>query len=550
MKLKNRFKAIRSGVLCALALCFLFAVYAPLELYLGSQADFWFGFPTITGYCLILFAILFIPTVIILFILRLLGKTPYSVALVILFSALISVYVQGTFFTGALPSLDGTAINWGAYTLERIKSYAVIAILLISSTVLIIKFRKVFLKSVMIISGGLFAILTITLVSLVMTTDIENKSGYLQPTDKDMFEYSSDQNLIVFVTDAVDNEVFIDTLKKNPEFSDTFDDFTYYSDALAGYPFTRDSLALMLSGQWNENEQAFKTYADEAYKSSPLLTKLRADNYQIGVYNKNIISFRADEFDGVIENQISIEPYFKNVQSALTLVTKMAAIRYAPWDLKQFGYDTAEYCGLIKQLPEVEYGDIKYSDPSFYQEIKNKNPITVTDDKCARIIHIEGAHVPLRWDKNVNYTKNASYQSNMEATLTICAKYLERLKESGVYDNSVIVILGDHGFHETSSDLLERMNPALMIKGIGAKGEAMTECKTPVSYEQLTNAFCGLLDKKELSELFPENAYPNGRRFLKYWYLKEDTMYEYKVTGHASDISSMKETGTVYKLEQ
>ena len=550
MKLKNRFKAIRSGVLCALALCFLFAVYAPLELYLGSQADFWFGFPTITGYCLILFAILFIPTVIILFILRLLGKTPYSVALVILFSALISVYVQGTFFTGALPSLDGTAINWGAYTLERIKSYAVIAILLIASTVLIIKFRKVFLKSVMIISGGLFAMLTITLVSLVMTTDIENKSGYLQPTDKDMFEYSSDQNLIVFVTDAVDNEVFIDTLKKNPEFSDTFDDFTYYSDALAGYPFTRDSLALMLSGQWNENEQAFKTYADGAYKSSPLLTKLRADNYQIGVYNKNIISFRADEFDGVIENQISIEPYFKNVSSALTLVTKMAAIRYAPWDLKQFGYDTSEYCGLIKQLPEVEYGDIKHSDPSFYQEIKNENPITVTDDKCARIIHIEGAHVPLRWDKNVNYTKNGTYQGNMEATLTICAKYLERLKESGVYDNSVIVILGDHGFHETSDNLLERMNPALMIKGIGAKGEAMTECKTPVSYEQLTNAFCGLLDKKELSELFPENAYPNGRRLLKYWYLKEDTMYEYKVTGHASDISSMKETGTVYKLEQ
>lgn len=543
--MKKKLSGFWVGGILSAALAFLLAVYAPLELFLGNQADFWFDLPTFLPRVILLFVILTVLGIAAFALLRLWGRLPYSIGLALGFTALLGCYIQGSFLAADLPPLDGTTVDWNADPLARGLSVAVFAVLLAAAVFLMIKFRGLFKKVVWIGSAGLTAMLVLTLATLLMTTPLTDKAGYLQPTDHHAFQYSGDTNLIVLVVDAVDSGAFQDALAANPEFADTFDDFTYYDDALAAYPFTRNSLPMIFTGQWYENKTAYDEYVTDAFQNSPLMEKLTEENYAIGLYNNGEIHLDADAFEGVFENQIKVRSYFSSYRASFKLIAKMAAIRYAPWDLKRFGYDAAEYAAAVERLSDTGYDPVQKENAAFYSSIKETNPITVTEEKCARFIHIEGAHVPYQYDKEVNVIENGTYLQNIEATITICDTYLDRLKESGVYDNSVIVILGDHGFDEAGR-LEGRMHPAVLIKGIGETGEEMAVNRTPISYEQLAEAFVDLLEGASSSEVFPADAYPEGRRMLLYWYLYEDFMDEYYARGRADEIELFERTDPNY----
>ena len=550
MKFKKRFKGISAGILLSVALSFLLSFYAPIELFVGSQSDFWFGLEPILLVSAMLFGICTGIGIVLFVLLRLIGKWPYRIVLAIGFTVLIVCYIQGNFLVSDLPPLDGTAVDWGAYPAQRFTSIGLLVGIFLILIFLMIKFKKLFQNIVSWGSAGLTAMLAITLTTLVLSTPITDKEGFLKPTDHNDLQYSTQQNLIVLVTDAVDSNEFLDALNANPEFSDTFDDFTYFDDALAGYPFTRNALPLLLTGEWYENNSTFEQYLSSAFTASPLMQKLREEDYKIGLYNTGELTFDAATYDGVFENQINVTPSFESNTAAFTLVAKMTAIRYAPWDLKDFGYDAVAYADSIRRLPDDKYGDVKKKNTVFYSALKDKNAITLTENKCARILHIEGAHVPFIYDKEVNVIENGTYRDNLEATLTICDTFLTRLKESGVYDNSVIVILGDHGFNNTgNTGMGYRMHPTLMIKGIGETGEQMKMDSTPISYEQLSRAFVSLLNKTPTADVFPENTYPDGRRFIGYWYSHEDAMEEYLVTGKADEVDKLQTTGKQYHLK-
>ena len=153
--------------------------------------------------------------------------------------------------------------------------------------------------------------------------------------------------------------------------------------------------------------------------------------------------------------------------------------------------------------------------------------------------------------KNVNIIENGTYRNNIEATLTVCDAFLKALKDSGVYDHSAVVILGDHGFNNSGKEGMGyRMHPALLVKGIGEKGDEMKRDDTPISYEQLSAALTKVTDGASADELFDENAYPDGRRFIGYWYSYEHSMEEYLVTGRADEVEKMTPTGKQYLLEK
>lgn len=547
---KKKWKVLSAGLVLSAALSFLLTVYAPLELFMGSQSDFWFTHKQLGLSAGILFGILTLLGCLCFFLLRLWGRTPYAVGLGVGFALLLAAYIQGTFLTGALPAMDGTEVDWNSQPLQRWISIGLIVGCLALCLLMTLKKRKLFRRIVLWGSAGLTAMLAITLFTLLLTTPITEKENRLVPTGYKDMEYSTDTNLIVLIIDAVDSNALQAELEKDPEAREALKDFTYFEDALAGYPFTRNSLPLMLTGQWFENETDFDSYVNDAFAASPLMHKLTQENYRIGLYNTGELYFDAENYAGVFENQLDLSPRFTSLRASFKLIGKMAAVRYAPWDLKYLGYDVMDYAPAIRLLPTNEYGEVKKKNTDFYAALCKEDALTLTTDKCARILHIEGGHVPFQYNKEVQVVEEGSYAGNLQATLTICRTLIRRLKESGVYDNSAIVILADHGFAEGADDFPPRMHPALMIKGIGETGEQMQTDDTPLSYEQLSAAFAALLDKTPAADLFPENAYPDGRRFIGYWYLSEHAMAEYHATGKADETHLMTTTGTRYLTEK
>lgn len=86
-----------------------------------------------------------------------------------------------------------------------------------------------------------------------------------------------------------------------------------------------------------------------------------------------------------------------------------------------------------------------YDNEVFYNAVKNSE-MTKTDDKTFKFIHIWGAHVPFVFDKDMNRIEDGTYAQNVEACMTMTDAYLKKLKENGVYDNSVIIVMADHGY--------------------------------------------------------------------------------------------------------
>ena len=53
----DRWKVAAPGLLAAFAVCFIFFIYAPLELYVTNQTEFWFDFYDLIPLCLLMFAL-------------------------------------------------------------------------------------------------------------------------------------------------------------------------------------------------------------------------------------------------------------------------------------------------------------------------------------------------------------------------------------------------------------------------------------------------------------------------------------------------------------
>ncbi len=547
-KLKNTLGGIYAGLILSLAIGFMLCIYAPFELYLTNQGEFWFDAKMMVKPALMLFACVFISLCAFFIVMRLIGKTPYHVSLALALGVLVYLYVQGNFLVSGLPPLDGTNIDWSAPSPERIKSIAAILVCLAAAGVAVWRLKERFVGISALVSGGLALMLAVTMTTLVLTTDVQDKTGQLSCYDVGAYEFSTEENFIVLVLDSVDAGTFEQALKKNPEFSDTFDDFTYFDNTLAAYPFSMHAVPHILTGQWYENEGDFHEYLQESMDSSPLIGALEKNDYRIGIYSENDIKLEGERFRGRFENQIALTDTFSSDKSFVKMIAKMAGLKYAPWDMKEQSYDMTQFSQDNRiAASEEEYRHFSWSNVGFYNSMRDA--VTLTRDKTFRFIHLYGAHLPLWYNKDLSKAEEPTYLGNVEACLTLADSLIKGLKASGVYDNTSIVILADHGYiHPYTEDKIrERMHCPLLIKGRGEKGEEMKVSSAPISYADLAPSLPGLIEGKGAEEIF---EYKDGdareRRFIWYCYTKEGHMEEYIATGSAREFDKMQPTGKQY----
>ncbi len=119
--------------------------------------------------------------------------------------------------------------------------------------------------------------------------------------------------------------------------------------------------------------------------------------------------------------------------------------------------------------------------------------------------------------------------------------YLNKLKESGVYDNSVIIVMADHGNHDYSAESYQQ-HPILLIKGFDERHEFQID-DSPVSFTDLSDAYSRLLDGVSGEAVFDDLPQQRNRRFLLYDIKDSSHLVEYEQTGRAEDMSTMISTG-------
>lgn len=536
-------KELLPSILLSVATAFMLFIFAPLEIYFNNVYEFWFDFYMLFPVCLFMFAIFFIVSTVIFGVLYKISVSAYRFGIILYLTGFCCTYIQGNFLAGNLPLVDGSVIDWSKYGIQRISCI----LLWIIVCVLVVAAMKVFsieklVRAAGVISGFITLILLITLITVgsinrgfTRKLSIGNSSNYA-------LEMSNNQNFVMLLLDTIDGDSMTGLLEEHPEYADSLSDFTYYCNTMGSYPYTIYSVPYIFSGEWYENQEDFMEYGKRVYRESPLFEELEKKGYRMGLYEPE--AFRLEESMLRFENMVNYIGDISSYPAFIKLEMKLIGFKYMPYDLKRFCVTIpAEFEGL-RAMDKDAYGEAYSSyNRDFYSYLQD-HQVTLTDDKCFRFFHLEGAHQPWIYDADLNEVDGATYKQAVEASFKIVTTYLQKLKDSGVYDNTAIIILSDHGCNVLDPDNKEgRQQPILFVKGVGEQHATMQISAAPISQADFMEAYKRLLDGKTGNEVFDyqEGDYRERR------YLLHDSadsyLIEYLQTGYAGDEDTMIPTG-------
>lgn len=549
-KVLELFRQSSAGIAAGAALSFLYTVYGPLELYFTNQGDFWFDFYTILPWCCLLFLAGCLAVAVLVMLCCCIHKNAGYAAAALLFAVLLYSYIQGTFLVYNMPLMDGTVIQWSDYATDNLISIIVFIAVAGCVAVACVWQRGLMEKIIRYISLALSALLLITVTTLCITTKGYEDSDYLVATDKNMYQMSTDTNFVILLFDSVDAQKLKEIMEENPVYQDYFTDFTNFDNALAAYSSTVFSVPFILTGEWYEHQMRFQTFWDKTSKASRLFSMLEEQSYRLAVYDDEL-KFNKKMHTGRFENMSDGRFTVSSNRELVKVILKMGAIKQVPFDWKYYCYDLPT---LVKELRSTDDGQehrlvSSYNDDFMYWI--DRTPVVYTEDKCFKFIYLEGAHVPYVYAPDASRLEGdtGSYTWSIQACLEIAHKYIEKLKESGSYDNTAIILMADHGYDEESNAAgtdTSRQNPMFMVKGVGER-HAYQVSNAPISYEDLQEAYRRLLEGKKSTDCFDaKEGDDRKRRYLFYRNVSAYHMIEYIQTGQARDMATLQPTGNEY----
>lgn len=530
-KIINIIKESKAGIFISLLISFMLMFYEPLNLFVSSRSDFEFDIYSFFPFILLQTIISFFLLSCFFIITRLVHKNVYKFFIVVFIIVTICTYIQGNFLAGSLPAIDGTYVDFNNFKVEKIVS--IIMWIIVSGIIFFVLYKykfKTIEKVAKYSSIVIILMLSTSIVSFLFSKNFFKSSKLYVATTDYINQMSSDKNYIIFILDAVDSTTFNAEIEHLGMKEKVFKDFTYFPDTLGGYPYTRNSIPFILSGKWYENERDFDSYMTESIANSPILNKLENDNYLLNFYEQDLSGYNGENHERLrnVRQTVSFD-YNEMFKEEMRIIL----YKYLPYQFKWRAHIDKSNIANIKSNKDI----FKYNDVTNYKRIKNEK-LEIIDDKYFQFIHLEGAHNPQRYDINLNIHENGTHEGNLDACITILDTYLSKLRENNIYDNSVIVILSDHGYKPGA---VGRQNPILYIKGVNEHHDYQVSDKK-ISYVDLQDAFINLADGKTSSEIF-ENLDNEERRYLYYVFTKENYITEMTLKGHAWELENLKETG-------
>lgn len=542
---KKEIKELVAPFIMSFLATFMFLIYEPITTYASNVTDYWFGFNALLKANCLLFVIIFLillsVSIIIYYVSKLLKmKKIYEIFLMVFSICLSALYIQGNYLSGSLPTLDGAKIYWDKYEMQNIISILMWLVVVIINVIICRKFKSKYKKIISYEFCAIFIMLFVSfLVTIFTSKDLYAEKGKYISTTKNINMLSENKNFLILLVDCVDSREF-EKVVNETDSDYVFEDFTYFPDTMSTYGFTRDSVPYIFSGIWYEAETPYNQYYENAFNNSKLFSMMKRDNYDINVYDEELMISNNKKYDvknvELVNSKIDLYSLFKQE-------VKYDLFKYLPFGLKKYSsIETLNYSKCKKlNKNDSEYDIFSWNNIFNYE---HWNKIKLQKNNYFHFLHIEGAHFPYDLNKNLEkLTDETNYDDKLGATISMIDTYLTRIKDSGMYDNSVIIILSDHGQNDLNP--VGRQNPILYIKGIDEHHKLEVSNKK-VSYVDLNESiYKDLLDNKKSFELLENVDNDRIRRYL--WYKDYDDMYEQTLDGHAWETEKLINTGKRYK---
>ncbi len=404
------------------------------------------------------------------------------------------------------------------------------------------------------------------------------------------------KNVVVFMLDRAMGEYMPFILSEHPELEETFSGFTYYNNVVSFGGYTNFGTPAVFGGyeytpiEFNKRDkEPLEKKHNESLKVLPAL--FDKEGYDVTVCDPPYAGYKEIPDLSIYDDYPDIKTYitqgtvfsskerkeqtipnrYRNFFFFSFIKTTPAAIQWSLYDggayhqCNHYHFSFEKSYDVLKSLPEITKLDEKQTGSFIMMDNDTThNPVIFSDedylvvdnntstDKYPDSVTCNGMTLDISGHYQLSH-----YQTNIAAYKRI-GEWLDYLKKEGVYDNTRIIIVSDHGrdtaqlsnfiFGSGKLDDVEFFFPLLMVKDFNSKGfktsdEFMTTADVPtlategviespvnpISGKPLTNdektAHKQMIIASEIWDI-SEN---NGTQYLPArWYSVHDSIWDRK----------------------
>ncbi len=465
--------------------------FAPFLVFSSNRAEFLVSFTAMARFFILPAALLCLSLALLPL---LFGKRLFGLYLVLLFSLGLLFWIQGNFITWNYGPLNGQFIDWQRYHLRA----AIDVLVWLIALGLAVGFRTRLIPHISALS---IAVIVIQLISAAhagyqekLFSRKSDPAGFAE-VPEGIYQFSTKANVVQVILDGFQSDVFQEIIDRDPQWRSRLTGFTFFPQATAPYSNTFLSLPALWSGELFTNHGSIRDYMSRTLTGTNIPNALHARGYRLDIATGAWWVKKTDKF----ANYYQIPAPFTGNRREFTemsaaFLLDLALFRCSPQPLKERIYN-----GQSWFLTPVLFKDARsrfehLAGNAFLRDLTEKAAAVGDGIPIYKFIHVVTPHPPLVVEQDCGYSRKVlpltreNFTNQAVCTLKSVGAFLDRLRQIGVYDSSLIMVHADHG-----TDLLFRRNNTpepirvgggnqevlikgapfalLLVKPPGAKGE-------------------------------------------------------------------------------
>lgn len=275
---------------------------------------------------------------------------------------------------------------------------------------------------------------------------------YASDTFKLQLSTGKKENVLIILLDGFSGGALSTLTQKNNDIKKGLKDFTWYQNTLTTNAGTVGALPAIVAGHRYSVDALIQQNNDDIDKVQDEMFRVLPNSFAKQGYISNWIApkMHLPKSNPSLSRYTFIpdftkEELGKSKSDTHKVMLGLSVFRAAPLFMKKTVYNNGRWLETYKFVSIAAYS-VKYLQFSFLDQLSHQ-PISVSTKPSFSFIHLKIPHGPWIIDENGNYTnRDGKYIHEAENALLKLSAIFNQMKKYGVYDNSQILVISDHGW--------------------------------------------------------------------------------------------------------
>ena len=390
----------------------------------------------------------------------------------------------------------------------------------------------------------------------------------LQDVPAELYAFNAGPNVLHLILDGFQGNVFESLWQEDPSLAEALEGFVYFRDTLTPSAVTYLSVPATLSGKAFDNSTTITQYHDESLGGENLYSYFAGNGYAVDVASPVWWNLHRSDFSSYYSVPAPFASLADTIRNTAWYLLDISLFRQAPYALKSLVYRNGAWLFSSRLAGQPGQRFQHFAHTAFMTDLATKANAGRAKPTY-KLVHVITPHAPLVSEQDCSYA-GREFEISMQAfadqsrcTLVTVKTVLDKLKALGIYDETMIIIHGDHGggvaFDMTSGEgratrsfdvlpgLWGNPLPLLLVKKPGAKGPLVASNRPvslidiPVTVSETLKIPAGFPGVS----LFSERP-PTARRM---YYNSEQHRNEAMEKGRFADFTSYAVDGSIFSVE-